>query len=59
MIMVTVEVKYAQSSMYFCILVGIFLTNLKKTYQYHRKSLENYYNYLNINATINICESNK
>ena len=31
----------------------------KNTYQYHRKSLENYYNYLNINATINICESNK
>ena len=45
--------------MYFCILVGIFLTNLKKTYQYHIKSLENYYNYLNIKATINICESNK
>ena len=31
----------------------------QKPYQYHRKSLENYYNYLNINATINICESNK
>ena len=58
--------------MYFCILVGIFLTNLKKinnidkffqvckkNTKYHRKSLENYYNYLNINATINICESNK
>ena len=26
--------------MYFCIQVGIFLTNLKKTYQYHKKSLE-------------------
>ena len=31
----------------------------EKTYQYHRKSIENYYNYLNINATINISESNK
>ena len=40
--------------MYFCILVSY---KLEKTY--HRKSLENYYNYLNINATINICESNK
>ena len=40
--------------MYFFIVVCIFLKNFKKnTYQYHRKSLENYYNYLNINATIN------